>query len=186
MLKFDFKDFPVLETGRLLLRDHVAADAPALFEMRNLEAVMRYIPVVRPVVVADTEAEIERIHKKRTNNESLVWAIALKENPEQFIGFVGYPRVDHTNFRGEVGYFLHPDFWGKGYAGEALKAVVDFGFTQMDMHSIFAIIDPENKASANLLLKSGFAKEGAFRQDYYFNGEFLDSEYYAKLVSDPR
>lgn len=65
---------------------------------------------------------------------------------------------------------------------EALTAIIAFAFEEMKLHSIEANINPLNEASRKLLMKQGFVKEAYFREDYYFNGKFLDSEIYS-LVS---
>ncbi|MNX87160.1 ribosomal-protein-L7/L12-serine acetyltransferase [compost metagenome] len=113
---------------------------------------------------------------------SLVWAITLKDNPELMIGNVGYWRTDLANHRAEIGYMLHPDYWRQGILSEGLVAAIDFGFNTVGFHSIFANINPGNDASRQLLLKHNFIKEAYFREDYYFEGKFLDSEIYGLLL----
>lgn len=66
---------------------------------------------------------------------------------------------------------------------EALPEVIGFGFNQLNLHSICANINPGNNASRQLLIKHGFVKEAYFKEDYYFNGRFLDSEIYGILKS---
>ena len=78
---------------------------------------------------------------------------------------------------------LLPSEWKKGYMNEAIKRVIDFGFHSMKLHSIEANINPNNIASAQLLKKYHFIKEAYFKEDYYFNGKFLDSEIYSLLNS---
>ena len=70
---------------------------------------------------------------------------------------------------------------GKGIATEALERVMKYGFNEMNLHSMEAVIDPRNRASEKVLLKNGFEKEGHFKENTFFNGEFLDSVIYSKI-----
>ena len=79
---------------------------------------------------------------------------------------------------------LDPAFWGKGFMKEALIAVLDFGFRKLGLHSFQANINPENERSGKLLKQLGFVKEAYFRENYYFNGKYLDSEIYSLLERD--
>ncbi|TKC05873.1 GNAT family N-acetyltransferase [Pedobacter frigoris] len=181
MLELNLHDLPDITTSRLLLREQSLSDAPALFGLRTNTEVMRYIDRPRPREVSDSEAVIKSINENFHRGMNMIWAITLKENPEQMIGNLGYWRTDLANHRAEIGYMLHPDYWRQGILSEALTAVIDFGFNTMGLHSMCANINPANDASRQLLLKHGFIKEAYFREDYYFDGKFLDSEIYGLL-----
>lgn len=106
------------------------------------------------------------------NGDNLAWVAALKENPVQMIGSIGYWRTDYANHRAEIGYMLHPDYWRKGIISEALIRTINFGFSNINLHTISANINVGNNASRQILLKHGFVKEAHFRQDFYFRGQF--------------
>jgi ribosomal-protein-alanine N-acetyltransferase len=76
---------------------------------------------------------------------------------------------------------LLPEIHGKGIASEAVGIVVGFGFNEMKLHSIEAVIDPRNSASEKVLQKNGFVKEGHFKENEFFEGEFIDSVIYSRL-----
>jgi len=181
MLSPDFNPFPVLETPRLLLREHNYIDAEILFTMRTDENIMRYIDRQRPKDIQDIRNFISAFTEDCRAGKSIAWVIALKEQPDFMIGSIGYWRSDLANHRAEVGYMLQPDFWRRGIISEALEHVIDFGFEQINLHTIQANINPGNEASRQMLLKHGFLKEAYFREDYYFNGKFLDSEIYGLI-----
>lgn len=181
ILKLQLSQVPVLESERLLMREQTLDDAAALFKIRSNEAVMKYIPRPRPKSVEEVKEFIQEVHQNFLNHQSLGWAISLKENPELLIGFIGCWNFDFANFRAEIGYLLAPEYWGQGIAGEALSLVTDFGFREIGLHSICAIVDPANLASSRLLVKHGYVKEAYFKEDFYYNGVFLDSEIYSKL-----
>ena len=181
MLTLNFKEFPVLTTDRLVLREHSMEDASTLFKMRTNEEVMHFIDRERPKTIEDIESFIISFNEGFKQGQHIAWIISLKENPDQMIGSVGYWRTNLANYRAEIGYMLHPDYWRKGIVSEVLQATIDFGFEQMKLHSIQANINPGNNASRQILLKHGFVKEAYFKEDYYFNGKFLDSEVYSLL-----
>lgn len=181
MLVLNFPSFPELQTDRLILRSYVPSDAPALFAMRTNEEVMRYIDRERPKDIDAIELMITQMIAAYQQQKSLVWAIALKENPALMIGSIGYYRTDFGNYRAEIGYMLMPDFWRKGIIAECLQKTITFGFEEMGLHSISANINPDNEASRQILLKHGFVKEAYFKENYFFNGQFLDTEIYSLL-----
>lgn len=181
MLILNPTSFPVLETERLILREHAATDATAYFGLRTNKEVMRYIDRIGPKNIEEIQAAIKTMSEGFKTGQNAVWVIALKDKPAVMIGNIGYWRTDLANHRAEFGYMLHPDYWRKGIVSEAMATVVDFGFKQFNLHSICANINPANDASRQLLLKNGFVKEAYFKEDYYFNGQFLDSEIYGLL-----
>ncbi len=183
MLQFTLTKVPVIETDRLILRGQVLSDAPALFYLRTHEQVMRYIDRIHPLNVQESETMIQTINENFLKGSSLIWVIELKSDPGQMIGNLGYWRTDLANHRAELGYILHHDYWRQGIISEALKEVLKVGFKEIGFHSICANINPGNEASRQLLLKHGFRKEAYFKEDYYFNGQFLDSEIYGLLNS---
>lgn len=177
----NFNPFPVLSTVRLVLRQLKNEDAADLFVLRSNPALMKYIP--RPIAktVEDASAVIDMINGFIANNQSINWAITLKEE-DKVIGMIGYVKISPENFRAEIGYMLHSDYHGKKIAEEALKAVVDFGFIQLKLHSIEAIVHPDNIASMKLLLKNNFEKEGYFRHFQFFEGKFIDAAIFSQLT----
>lgn len=181
MLTLNIPVMPVLETERLILREYRLEDASVLFNLRRNPDVMQYIERPRPEKVSDSEAVITTRLAEFKQQKNIVWVIALKTHPDQMIGDVGYWRFDLSNHRAELGYILDPAYWRKGILTEALTAVLNFGFETLNLHSICANINPQNEASRRLLLKTGFQKEALFREDYYFEGKFIDSEIYGLL-----
>jgi ribosomal-protein-alanine N-acetyltransferase len=74
-----------------------------------------------------------------------------------------------------------PEHNGKGIVTEAIKAVIKYGFETLKLHSIGAVIDPENVASAKVLKKNGFVKEAHLKENEFFEGRYLDSVIYSLL-----
>ena len=183
MLTLDLSDFPVLTTDRLVLRELTPDDAPALFAMRSDDRVMRRIGRPRATGLEDAVALIGRIAKDRSANEGITWGLTL-HGGDTIIGTIGYYRLKLEHHRGEIGYMLAPDHWGKGLMGEALDAAVTCGFARFKFHSIEAVTDPRNAPSNKLLERHGFVHEGLFKENFHWNGEFQDSAVWSKL--EPR
>ena len=180
MININFSPFQNLETERLLLRRVVNEDVNEIFALRSDQEVMKYIP--RPLVKTEEEAlaHIAMIDEKIDSNEGINWAITLKDNPK-LIGIIGHYRIRPEHFRAEIGYMLLPEYQRKGIISEAIKEVINYGFEVMKLHSIEAIIDPENFASEKVLQKSGFVKEAHLKENEYYEGRFLDTVIYSIL-----
>ena len=181
MLRPNFSPFPEIKTGRLLLRRMTERDAKELLYLRSSEEVMKYIDRERTKSISDAKLFIDKIDASINTNNGIIWGIALKEKPRTLIGNIGYWRLVKEHYRAELGYMLHPAFWKKGIMKEALFRVIDFGFGEMNLHSIEANINPGNTASAMLLKSAGFVKEAYFKEDYFFNGAFHDTIIYSRL-----
>lgn len=153
MLDINFTPFPNLETERLFLRRVVNEDVNEIFALRSDKETMKYIP--RPLVktIEDTLAHIAMIDEKIENNEGINWAITLKNDPIM-IGLIGHYKIKPEHFRAEIGYMLLPEYHGKGIITEAIQETVKYGFEIMQLHSVEAIINPENLASEKVLQKS--------------------------------
>jgi len=183
MLLVNFTPFPEIITKRLLLRQMTMEDAPQLQLLRSNEEVMQYIN--RPLTKTLKEAQmwVGKIREALKNNEGITWSICLKGNSDVSIGNIGLWRIDKENYRAEIGYMLLPQFHNKGYMSEALKEVLNYGFKQMNLHSLEAQIDPRNKASEALLKKAGFVQEGYFKENYFIHGAFADTAVYSILTN---
>ena len=182
MLTINFSPFPNLETERLLLRRVNSNDIKEILALRSNPETMKYIP--RPLLKTEEDAleHIAMIDSKIESNEGINWAITLKDNPK-LAGIIGHYRIKPEHFRAEIGYMLLPEYQGKGIISEAVKEAVNYGFNAMKLHSLEAVIDPENYASAKVLEKNGFVKEAHFKDYEFFEGRFLDSVIYSLVNS---
>lgn len=180
MLNINFTPFHNLETERLLLRRVDKNDLKEVFALRSNPETMKYIP--RPLVTTDEEAlaHIAMIESKIESNEGINWAITYKGDPK-LIGIIGHYRIKPEHYRAEIGYMILPEFNGMGIVTEAVQEVVKYGFEVMKLHSIEAVIDPDNLGSAKVLEKNNFKKEAHFIENEFFNGRFLDSAVYTIL-----
>ncbi|MFD0977836.1 GNAT family N-acetyltransferase [Salinimicrobium gaetbulicola] len=178
-----FKEFPVLETNRLILRKFTLEDAKEVQSMRSDQRVMKHMDSKEHLSIAQSEEFIKENLNTYSLEKGIFWAITEK-NSGAFIGDFAFWRIDSKNFRAEIGYTLNPAYWGKGYMKEAMDAALAFGFKKLNLHSFEANINPENMNSRKILERTGFKKEAYFRENYYYDGRFLDSEIYCLLERD--
>lgn len=181
MLELNFTPYPELKTKRLLLRRLEKSDANEMFFLRSNDDVLRYLGKEPATSVKEAEEFIVKINKAVDNNESILWGIALLSDPAVIIGTICLWNFKPENYRGEIGYILHPNHWRKGIMKEAIICVIDYGFNVLKLHSIEALLSPENFASSAILESTGFIKEGHLKENFYFRGEFGDTLIYSKL-----
>jgi ribosomal-protein-alanine N-acetyltransferase len=181
MLKFNFQPFPVLDTPRLRLRKIDLQDQEAFFELRSSKTVMKYIDRPLARTKQDVIQLIEGMVDLIDTNEGLTWTISLIDDPKM-IGTVHLWKISRENHRAELGYLIHPDFQGRGMMSETLKAVIQYGFSDLKLHSIEANVNPDNLPSIRLLERNGFVREGYFKENYFYEGRFIDSAIYSLLT----
>lgn len=178
-----FKTFPVLQTTRLLLRRLQPGDAADVFRYRSDPEVMRYIPRPLATCEADALATINMIEEAYGKEDGINWAMELK-NGGGVAGVIGYVRRKPEHNRAEVGYALRRDLHRQGLTREALVEVLRYGFEDMHLHSVEAIIDADNTASGALLEKVGFRQEAFFKEDFLHEGEYRNSVHFGMLRSE--
>ena len=181
MIKLPLLEHPLLYTDRLVLRKiDENIDLLDFYSIRSNEDAMRYIP--RPVATDPSEvlALINEGNAGYERGEMLSLAIALRES-NKFIGVVGFYRIDWDNHRTEIGYILDPAYSGMGYMHEACTALIHFAFTEIDFHSLEAIVEAENHKSINVLEKLGFTREAYFKEKGFSNGKYIDLLVYSLL-----
>jgi ribosomal-protein-alanine N-acetyltransferase len=180
MLSINFTPFPSLVTERLSLRRVDKNDASTILELRSDVETMKYIP--RPLLKSTEDAmdHIAMINAKIESSEGINWAITLKNDPK-LIGIIGFYRIKPEHFRAEIGYMLLPAFNGNGIISEAINEVMNYGFNEMHLHSVEAIIDPNNVGSAKVLQNNGFMKEAHLKENEFYEGRFLDNVIYSRL-----
>jgi ribosomal-protein-alanine N-acetyltransferase len=181
MLQVSFHPFPVLHTPRLLLRRIDMSDAETWYEQRRDKVLMQHIGRSLATHLEDVYELIQRVDKAIESNEAINWAITIPPD-DTLIGTIGFVRMKLENHRAEVGYMLGSGQHGKGIMTEALEAVVKYGFEVVRLHSIEGVIAPANLASARVLERGGFIKEAMFKENIFFEGQFLDSTVYSLLA----
>ena len=135
--------------------------------------------------LADAAALIERATAEYTGGTALRLGLVLAGN-DRVIGTGNLLHFDWPSRRAEVGYALAQPYWGRGLAGEATAAVLEYGFETLDLHRIEAELDPRNEPSVRVLERLGFAREGLLRERCIVGDEVSDSLIMGLLRSDYR
>lgn len=174
MLTVNFSPFPTLHTERLVLREITHNDDEDVFLLRSNRGLMEYIDRPKAETIDDAKILVQRMMDVVTNNEGISWGITLTDS-DRLIGTIGFWRLVKEHYRGEVGYMLHSDYHRKGIMKEALLAATEYAFKNIKLHTIEANINPANTASIKLAESVGFVQEAYFKENYYYNGKFLDS-----------
>lgn len=176
--------FPnLIQTARLTLRSYTSADIPDLVRLagaREVAATTLRIP--HPYTEQDAKDFIEA-YAAKTAPETR-FAITVTSDG-QLCGGIGL-RVDAPHQHAELGYWLGVPYWGQGYATEAARAILEYGFQTLGLHRIYASYVPHNVASGRVLQKIGMRREGLMRSHICKWGEFQDLECYGMLKTDPR
>ena len=180
-----FTDFPSLLTNRLRLRQIHPQDAEALFMTFTDEETMQFYGHEPHQSLEETRQWIARTQARYARREAIRWGITLQDE-DRVIGSCSFHHFDSGFHRAETGYELNRAWWGQGIMTEALSAVLTYGFTELGLHRVEAIIDIENEPSKNLLLKLGFRYEGTLRQRYAFRDQFEDEHYFGLLKDEWR
>jgi [ribosomal protein S5]-alanine N-acetyltransferase len=170
-------------TPRLTLRLVREDDLPSLLEMNADDAVTRYLPYDSWRGMADAQAWLARAQARLAAGEAWQFVMALRGSG-RVIGSCLLFHFDRPNGRAELGYLLGRTHWGGGYMQEAGAALVGHAFGPAGLRRLEAEIDPRNEASARLLERLGFVKEGHLRERWDTKGEVSDSGLYGLLRAD--
>ena len=179
-------EFPVLTTDRLKLDELKAHDQQAIFALFSDPEVTAHYDVETFQKPAEAERLIDYFSSSFTNNTGIRWAIR-KRGEDKLIGTCGLNNWNQYDASVTLGYDLIPEHWGKGYASEAVKAVIAFVFSirfPIKVNRIESIILPSNAASIALTEKMGFQLEGVLRDKSYWDGEFHDMKLFSLLKRD--
>lgn len=172
-----FKEFPVLLTQRLRLRQAELRDVPHILENHSNESVMKYLGIKKLSTMEEAESLIKDAKDAFKEKEGIRWAITQLED-DVYIGSIGLRNLNKPGLKAEVGYELAFSAWGNGLMTEALAAVITFAFTKLKIPCIEAYVDPDNKASSRVLEKLGFDKIGLSKGAYQVNGKSVDTIVY--------
>jgi len=171
---------PTLTTPRLRLRALVPADVPDLHAIFSDREVVRYWsapPLADLAAAAALQAEIEALFQART---LLQWGI-VRPDEDRVLGTCTLAAIDLNHQRAEIGFAVVRTEWGQGFAREAVQALVDFAFVELELHRLGADADPRNHKSLALLGSLGFVREGHQRESYLVGDEWQDAVLFGLL-----
>lgn len=174
-----------LETSRLILRRFSMEDAGAMY--RNWASDREVTKFLRWPAHANPEVS-ERVLKEWTNAYSsegyYQWAIVLKNSGDEPIGSIAVVELKEDISMAQIGYCIGRKWWHQGIMPEALHAVMDFLFNEVEVNRIEAIHDPRNPRSGGVMKKCGMIYEGTLRSADWNNQGICDACYYALLRAE--
>ena len=171
--------FPIYKTERLLLRQFSISDLENVFRGLSHPGIIKYYGVCYDTEEAAKEqlkffADLER------NGTGIWWAICSPDN-KIFYGACGLNNLSSEHSKAETGFWLFPEFWGKGIMSSAMPLILDYGFNNLVLHRIEGFVETENLNSKRLMGKLHFEHEGTMRDCEIKNGKFISLEIYAKI-----
>lgn len=165
---------PTLETPRLRLRHVREADVETLLAVFGDPEALRYWGHGPLADLAAARAYVRQMEAGFASRSLFQWVVADREG-DGLIGTVTLFDWNRDHRRAEIGFMLGRAHWGQGFAQEAVRAALRFGFDAMDLHRVEADVHPENAASLRLLERLGFRREGLLRERWRVEGRWDDS-----------
>ena len=178
-----FSSLPTLRTKRLTLRPVRMSDAADLYEYSKDPEVARHVLWDAHQSVGDSRGYLRYAVRQYRQDLPASWGIELKEN-HKLIGTIGFMWINRDHNSAEVGYSLAREYWNRGIMSEALSAVLNEGFMDLNLHRIEAQHEVDNPASGRVMVKCGMMYEGCVRGRLYNKGRYVDVALYAILRDD--
>jgi RimJ/RimL family protein N-acetyltransferase len=176
-----------LETERLSIRAYTSDDLECLLGMFGREDVSRYL-MWEPMVANAATAKLERrLTQTSIRQEGEGLGLVVEEcSSGRFVGEVILRLTSEESRQAEIGWSLHPDAQGNGYATEAARELLRLGFEEMGLHRIWAECDPRNDASIRVMERIGMRREAHHVDAMWLKGEWVGSMIYAILEDEWR
>lgn len=173
---------PPLRTERLILRQFHSADAKAVQRLAQDKRVAAGTFLPYPYEEGIAEQWIANQQQDHEAGAARHWAIVLAAD-HSLMGSIGL-EIAKAHRHARLGYWLGVPYWNRGYCTEAVRAVLEYGFAQLDLHRIYAPHFLGNPASGRVLQKVGMTYEGRMREHYIRFGRLIDVELYGLLKRD--
>ena len=178
-----FFELPNFETKRLFMRKMLPSDADDMYNYAKLEEVTRYLLWSPHTSPSETRMYLYSLKREYAKGRHFEWALIDKQS-SNMIGTCGFTRIDTVNQLGEIGYVLNPAFHGRGYATEAAREILRFGFEELGLHRIEARFMVGNTASEEVMKKLGMSFEGFERDSVFVKGSYRTVGKYAILSEE--
>jgi ribosomal-protein-alanine N-acetyltransferase len=174
--------FPSIKTENYLLRQITDTDLENIFLGLSNPEVIKYYGISYSTL-EETKEQLKFYRDLEMNSTGIWWAICSLNN-EEFYGAIGFNNRNLIHHNTEIGYWLLPQFWGKGIVKNVLPMVCNFAFNELQLHRIVAMIESENIASRKTVEQFGFNYEGTMKQCEFKDGRWIDLEIFAIIKTD--
>lgn len=172
-----------LQTERLKLKKMDVSNSSSLFKIWSDPDVTKFMNINSFTDESQAIEMIEMFDLLSQENKAIRYSIFHVES-NQIIGSCGYNSLDFENLKAEIGYEISKEYWGNGFASEAVLTLVNYAFHNLHFNRIEAKIEPDNKNSIKLVEKLNFQFEGTLRKSERSKDTFIDLNMYSKLVTD--
>ncbi len=169
--------FPTLETERFILRQFTDNDLENVYKGLSHPDVIRYYGISFDNLEA-AKTQITWFNDLEKNETGIWWAVCSKDTNE-FCGAGGINDIDKANKKAEIGFWLLPEYWGKGIMKEIMPQICKYGFEKSGLHRIEGFVDSENKNCKYGLAKLDFKYEGTMKDCEFKDGKFISLDIYA-------
>jgi ribosomal-protein-alanine N-acetyltransferase len=169
----------IIKTNRLLLRQFVDSDIENVFRGLSHPDIIRYYGISFDSLEATKEQMIwfANLEKEGTG----IWFAVCSLDNKTFYGAGGLNSLSKEHKKAEIGFWLLPNFWGKGIMKEAMPLICDFGFDKLGLNRIEGFVESENTNCKNAMAKLDFQHEGTMKNCEIKNGKFISLDIYAKV-----
>lgn len=170
---------PFFKTERLLLKKVQPEDHLNIYKGLSHPQVIRYYGV-QYSSLEETEEQMKWYSNLEKSGSGMWWTIKLKEN-NHFCGAIGYNDLQEEHKKAEIGFWLLPEFWGKGFVMESAEKILEYLFEEIKIHRLEAFVEETNFNSSKVLGKLGFQYECTMEETEIKNGEYINVEFYGKI-----
>lgn len=179
------ENIPTFATERLLIREITDKDTDAIFSLYSNEIVAGGMGITRLEQRTAAQQMIEYFNHSYKEKSMIRFGMVLPDS-DTLIGTIGFQDIKWEYYLSEIGFDLNPEYHNKGYMTEALRPVIDYGFTKLQFQKLFALSYVENVAAHSVLEKCGFTKEGRLLQHTYnwCTKKFTDMYAYGLIKND--
>lgn len=171
------KQFPILQSKRTILRQFTNADLEVVFRGLSHPEIIKYYGVSFDSLEA-TKAQMTWFADLEKTETGLWWAVCSKDDG-RFLGAGGLCDLKKEHKKAEIGFWLLPENWGKGYMTETLPLIVNYAFTEMGLHRIEGFVETKNENCKKAMAKLDFKLEGTMQDCEVKNGEFISVHIYS-------
>lgn len=175
--------FPILKTARLQLIEVTPEHAPALFHILSNEDVTRFYGMNPLREQEDALHIIESFKQTFDSRQGIRWGMIIRDGGT-FIGTIGLNHLSLYSKKAEIGFELDPAHWRRGYAAEAIEAVLAYAYETLGLYRMGAVTFLENTSSIQLLTRIGFEEEGILRGYLFQGGTSHDGRIFSLLKPD--
>ena len=173
-----------LESERLLLREFSLSDWPAVDAYTSDPEVVKYMPF-GPTTEAQTREHLSQCVAWAEEQPRRIYELAVVLRAENYLfGTVTIALHPRERRHASFSYLLHPQYWGHGYATEAMHTIISFGFRVLQLHRLEDTADTRNQASVRVMEKLGMRREGHMRETIWKDGQWYDEYSYAILAHE--